>query len=278
MDVLWPLIGSWPLPLKLGFLGVAIALLILLRYFAFTSIAFGFSRLIERYSPMRRLQSKPFTSKQIKREIGYSMLSVLTFTGVVGVIILMSQAGWTRIYSDASKHGVLWFWLQIPVALLIQDWYFYWMHRIVHAPGIYEYVHNAHHRSTNPTAFAAFAFHPFEAFLEIGIFLIIVLIIPMHSIALLFVGGFSLAFNVYGHLGYEVMPRFIGKSPLGYMLNKSAYHNQHHRTYRYNYGLYTAIWDRLHGTLHPEAEQLYDRATKLETKEGLGGNASIRSE
>ena len=54
------------------------------------------------------------------------------------------------------------------------------------------------------------------------------------------------------------MPRFIGKSPVGLLMNKSAYHNQHHRTYRYNYGLYTVIWDRLFGTFHPKAEQLYD--------------------
>ncbi|MEL6388208.1 MAG: sterol desaturase family protein [Pseudomonadota bacterium] len=54
---------------------------------------------------------------------------------------------------------------------------------------------------------------------------------------------------------------FIARSPLGRWLNTSAYHNQHHRTYRYNYGLYTVIWDRLHGTLHPKAEAVFDRAT-----------------
>ncbi|MEL6172893.1 MAG: sterol desaturase family protein, partial [Pseudomonadota bacterium] len=137
-----------------------------------------------------------------------------------------------------------------------------WMHRFVHAPGIYDRVHRTHHLSTNPSAFAAFAFHPLEAVLEIAVFVVIVMLIPMTLSALILVGLFSLIYNVYGHLGYEIMPRFIAKSPLGYVLNKSAYHNQHHRTYRYNYGLYTAIWDRLFGTLHPHADRLYDEKTR----------------
>ena len=98
--------------------------------------------------------------------------------------------------------------------------------------------------------------------LEIAVFVVIVMLIPMTLSALILVGLFSLLYNVYGHLGYEIMPRFIAKSPLGYVLNKSVYHNQHHRTYRYNYGLYTVIWDRLFGTLHPHADRLYDDKTQ----------------
>ncbi len=260
-DLLTPLTETWSEPLKMAFVTSMITLLILLRYVVFTTTAFGFSRLIARVMPWRRLQSVPFTAAQIKREIGYSVLSVLVFTAVVGVIVLMSRAGWTRIYSDADQYGTLWFWLQVPVALLIQDLYFYWMHRLVHRPRMYQRVHKAHHLSTNPSAFAAFAFHPLEAVLEIGIFAVIVVVIPMHAVPLLLVSLFSLTYNVYGHLGYEIMPRFIGKSRLGFVLNKSAYHNQHHRTFRYNFGLYTVIWDRLHGTLHPRAEQLYDAVT-----------------
>ncbi|MEM6411880.1 MAG: sterol desaturase family protein [Pseudomonadota bacterium] len=260
-EFLTPLIGTWPPALKLIAVAAVVALLILLRYFLFTGAAFGVGALIERLAPWRRLQKVPFTVAQIRREIGYSMLSVLVFMVVVGVILAMSSAGMTQLYTDASQYGWLWFWVQIPVLLLIQDWYFYWMHRTAHMPLFYDRVHKTHHLSTNPSAFSAFAFHPFEAFLEIAIFLVLIVIMPVHVTALLIAGLASLAYNVYGHLGYEVMPRMIAQSPLGYWLNKSAYHNQHHRTYRYNYGLYTVIWDRLHGTLHPKADQLYDKAT-----------------
>ncbi|MEM6535188.1 MAG: sterol desaturase family protein [Pseudomonadota bacterium] len=261
-EFLAPLIETWPVGLKVVLIGAAITALIALRYFIFTGLAFGFSMLIGKMAPWRRLQKTPFTRAQVGREIGYSMLSVLTFTFVVGLIFVMTSLGWTQIYREPDAYGMVWFWLQIPVILLIQDFYFYWMHRISHRPGIYERVHKTHHLSTNPSAFSAFAFHPLEALLEIGIFFILVLIIPLHTVGLLTAGLISLAYNVYGHLGYEIMPRFVARSALGYWFNKSAYHNQHHRTYKYNYGLYTVIWDRLHGTLHPHADRLYDAATE----------------
>jgi len=261
-EYLLPLIGSWPPALKLAVIGAVIGLSVLARYLLFTGSAFGLSQIVHRLAPWRRLQPAAFTAAQIRREIADSLLSVVIFTGVIGVIVWLTAQGWTRIYSDPGAYGYLWLVLQVPAALLIQDWYFYWMHRIVHRPGLYERVHKTHHLSTNPSAFAAFAFHPLEAILEIGVFIAIVMILPMHPSSLIVAGLFSLAYNVYGHLGYEIMPRFIARSPLGYWLNKSAYHNQHHRTFVYNYGLYTVIWDRLHGTMHPRAEQLYDRASR----------------
>lgn len=256
-----PLISEWPSVIQYIVFGGFLALLIMLRYTLFTAVGFVFGAIINKLAPYRRLQKIPFTRAQVFREIAHSLTSVLVFTLVVGAIILMTQAGWTKVYTDPSELGLFWFWIQIPLVLLLQDWYFYWMHRLSHAPGIYERVHKTHHLSTNPSAFAAFAFHPVEAFLEIAIFLVLVFILPLSAQALLIVGAVSLVFNVYGHLGYEIMPRALAKGPLGYLLNKSAFHNQHHRTYKYNYGLYTTIWDRIHGTLHPHADRLYDKAT-----------------
>ena len=260
-EFLSPLISNWPSVFQLIAIASVIAFLILLRYLIFAGAAFGVGMALERLAPWRRLQKLRFSRPQILREIGYSMLSVLVFVGVVGVIIAMNSAGMTQLYNDAEKYGWAWFWVQIPVLLLIQDWYFYWMHRIVHKAPFYDRIHKTHHLSTNPSAFAAFAFHPLEAILEIAIFVVLIIVMPIHVIALMVAGLMSLAYNVYGHLGYEVMPRVIAQSSIGYWLNKSAYHNQHHRTYRYNYGLYTVIWDRLHGTLHSQADRLYDRAT-----------------
>ena len=260
-DLLSPWIGAWPEWLQVTAILVMVGSLILARYILIAGVGFGVSLLIGRIAPSRRLQKTPFTRAQVIREIGYSMLSVLVFIAVIGVIYVLYQAGWTQLYEDASAFGWLWFWLQIPVILLLQDWYFYWMHRAIHLSPFYDRMHKAHHLSTNPSAFSAFAFHPLEALSEIAIFVLLVVVLPLHITAVFTAGILSLVYNVYGHLGYEVMPRFIAKSPLGYWLNKSAYHNQHHRTYRYNYGLYTVIWDRLHGTLHPQAERLFDEKT-----------------
>lgn len=254
-------VAGWPTHFQLAAIACVIALLVLARYMVIAAGGFLISLIVGRIAPWRRLQPVPFTRAQLQREIGYSLLSVLVFTGVIGLIILMRRAGLTQLYFEPGQYGWAWFWLQIPIVLLIQDWYFYWMHRAVHTAPFYDRVHKTHHLSTNPSAFSAFAFHPIEAVLEIAIFVVLVVVMPLHVTALIVAGILSLVYNVYGHLGYEIMPRFIARSPLGSWLNTSAYHNQHHRTYRYNYGLYTVIWDSLHGTMHPKAEALYDRAT-----------------
>lgn len=261
-DLLSPWIEAWPAWLQVVAALSTIAVLILARYVLIAGAGFAVSVLVGRIAPWRRLQNAPFTRAQIQREIGYSVLSILVFMAVIGGIYVMHQAGWTQLYRDMDAYGWTWFWLQIPVVLLIQDWYFYWMHRSIHMAPFYERVHKSHHLSTNPSAFSAFAFHPLEALSEIAIFVLLIITIPLHVTAVLAAGILSLVYNVYGHLGYEIMPRFIAKSPLGYWLNKSAYHNQHHRTYRYNYGLYTVIWDRIHGTMHPHAERMFDEKTE----------------
>lgn len=255
------LVADWPAHFKLAAFSGFISALIIARYVTIAGGGFLVSLIVGRLAPWRRLQPVPFTRAQILREIGYSLLSVLVFTGVIGLIFALQLAGLTQLYFEPGQYGWAWFWLQIPVVLLIQDWYFYWMHRAVHLAPFYDRVHRTHHLSTNPSAFSAFAFHPLEAVLEIGVFVLLVVVMPLHTTALFVAALLSLVYNVYGHLGYEIMPRFIARSPIGAWLNTGAYHNQHHRTYRYNYGLYTVIWDRLHGTLHPKAEALYDRAT-----------------
>lgn len=262
IDFIRPFIAEMPVALQWGLIGGVIIVLFLSRYVLIAGLGFAFSQVLRVITPSRRLQPLPFTRQQVLREILHSCQSVLVFAGVIGIIIMLNMAGWTQMYRDPGALGWVWFWLQIPVVLFIQDWYFYWMHRISHRPGIYERVHKTHHLSTNPSAFAAFAFHPLEAILEIAIFIPILMVIPTTPSALLIVGVISLVYNVYGHLGYEIMPRALAKSPIGFLLNKSAYHNQHHRTYAYNFGLYTTIWDRLHGTLHPKAEAVYDKATQ----------------
>jgi len=261
VEFLTSLITEWhPLLQTIAYIGI-LALVVLVRYFIFTSVAYGLGELVGWLSPSRRLQDSPFTGQQIRREIINSMVSVVIFTIAGFLIVTLYSAGWTQLYTDPDQYGAVWFWLQIPAALMIHDWYFYWMHRTVHHPKLYGRVHHTHHLSRNPTAFAAFAFHPIEAVLEVAIVVIITTVLPMHGVGLTLYVLISLAYNVYGHLGYEIMPRWIAKSALGKFLNTSAYHNQHHKTFRYNFGIYTTIWDRLHGTMHPQADDYFDRAT-----------------
>ena len=39
---------------------------------------------------------------------------------------------------------------QIPVFLVIEDFYFYWVHRFLHWKRIYKYIHKVHHEHKAP--------------------------------------------------------------------------------------------------------------------------------
>jgi sterol desaturase/sphingolipid hydroxylase (fatty acid hydroxylase superfamily) len=238
---------------------VAVALLTAARYALIAGGAFALvSYFRERLAPLR-IQKIPFTQAQIWREVGFSMSTVTIFGVIAGLIFIATGgAGLPRAELPATAGEWLWAFALVPVMLLAHDFYFYWMHRLIHVSWIYPHVHRVHHLSTNPSALASLAFHPIEAVLEaVGVIAIIALIGPPLPTMIVF-GLVAFLFNVLGHLGYEIVPHAIRASRIGRWLNSSTGHNLHHRAFRSNFGLYTLIWDRAFGTIDPR----YDASLK----------------
>jgi len=142
--------------------------------------------------------------------------------------------------------------------LLIHDTYFYWTHRLMHHPSVFKYFHKVHHLSTNPSPWAAFAFHPLEAIVEAGIIVVIAFIMPVHPLAIALFLLIMMVYNVYGHLGYELYPKGFTKTRIGKWINTSINHNQHHQYFKGNYGLYFLWWDRWMGTLRMDYDQEFE--------------------
>ncbi len=80
----------------------------------------------------------------------------------------------------------------------------------------------------------------------------------MHKIAAIGFIFIAIAYNVYGHLGYEIVPRWFRKSFLFKLMVTSVHHNMHHEKFHGNYGYYFRIWDRLMGTENPNYERKFD--------------------
>jgi len=249
------------LPIYVFLLALPVA--IFLRYLFYAGGALAITSLLKRRLRPRRLQPFPFTRHQLFREAAYSALTACIFA-VVGVaaFVLNNQFGVFRFYKDIDAYGWIWFVASIPAGLLIHDFYFYWMHRLIHLPGIYKRVHAVHHLSTNPSPLSAFAFHPLEAVLEAFGYLIVLVLIPVHPIAFAIFSTFTITYNVIGHLGYEIYPSWLIRTPLKQIANTPTSHNQHHRTFNYNFGLYTLIWDHFFGTLHPRYSETFAAATR----------------
>ncbi|MEM6722397.1 MAG: sterol desaturase family protein [Bacteroidota bacterium] len=230
----------------------------LVRYFVLAGIPFLiFYWFFPRFFSLNKIQEKLAKRSDFYREIGNSLLTNLILVGVALAILKTPLRDSTQFYGDLHAHPVWWIFVSVGLSLIIHDTYFYWMHRTIHHPRLFKAFHLTHHKSTNPSPWASYSFHFLEAFLEALIIPILLFVLPLHVYALLLFGTASFLINVYGHLGYEIMPKWFYRSWLFEVLNSSVHHNLHHEKFEGNYGLYFRVWDRVMGTEHPEYEQRY---------------------
>lgn len=223
----------------------------MLQYFLFAGIPYLIFYVIFKSRLFRfKIQQKYPEHKHIQREILYSLQSMAIFTTVGTAIFALKQHGYTAIYTDLHAHSMLYFFSSIVLFILAHDTYFYWSHRMMHHKKIYPYVHLIHHKSINPTPWAAFAFHPIEAIMQVAILPIMVFLLPLHPFAIITWGLYQLALNIGGHVGFELFNKGFTQRLLTKWHNTSTHHNMHHRYVTCNYGLYFNIWDRLMGTNH----------------------------
>lgn len=232
------------------------------RYVVFAGLAFWIVWVWKKeYFQAFRIQKKFPEKEKIFHEIKYSFLTFCTF-GFVGMgVFTASKLGYTKIYYEISQYGYGYFFLSILLAILIHDAYFYFAHRLMHHKWLFKKVHAVHHQSTNPSPWASFSFHPFEAVLEAAIVPILVFIIPIHPLAIVSFLFFMTLMNVLGHLGVELYPNWFLKSKWTNWNNTSLHHNMHHQKFNCNYGLYFNWWDKLFGTNHPTYLKEFERVT-----------------
>jgi sterol desaturase/sphingolipid hydroxylase (fatty acid hydroxylase superfamily) len=233
-----------------------------LRYMLFAGIAWLLGYLIfKRPWAHRKIIQRFPPASEVRREILYSVLSMIIFGAVGAATIYAVRQGWTQLYSKLGRHSMGWFWISIVCAIVIHDAWFYWTHRLMHHRRLFCFFHRVHHLSHNPTPWAAYAFSPAEAIVQALIFPILVIIMPMHLYAFAIFMLWQILFNVAGHVGYEFFPRWLLRTPVGWILNTPTNHIMHHETLRGNYGLYFNIWDRLMGTNHRNYRQRFEEVT-----------------
>jgi Delta7-sterol 5-desaturase len=221
------------------------------RYFIIAGLAFLiFYRLFPARFEKLKIQRLSPKRQDYLREVGYSLLTFFIFSAVGVLLISPGVRPYTQLYTDISDYGWGYFALSVVLTLLIHDTYFYWSHRLMHHPRLFKLFHLTHHRSTNPSPWAAFAFSPLEAVVEAGIIVVIVFLIPIHGFAVVLFLLLMTIYNVYGHLGYEVYPQWLVNSRIGRWLNTSTNHNMHHKYFKGNYGLYFRVWDEIMNTTH----------------------------
>jgi ring-1,2-phenylacetyl-CoA epoxidase subunit PaaE len=195
---------------------------------------------------------------QIKEELINTALVIAGGVFTSPLIMYANSRGWTTLYADPFAYGIpylIFNWLTI---WLIADAWFYFMHRALHHPKLYRYIHAVHHQSLDTTPYTALSFHWLEPILLSLWIYIVIFIFPISLVALGINQVFGLLNNIKSHLGYELYPKWFNKTPLRYLVN-STHHNQHHTRYNGNYGLSLRFWDLLFKTEFDDFEKLVNR-------------------
>ena len=234
---------TWP---ALAFDLASMTLIVALRYLAVSgAFAWATARrgiVAGPADPVRR-------RLQVRREIGWSLLSAVIYAIPAGVVLaLWRRAGLSAIETDLSGWRVAWWPASIALYLFLHDSWFYWTHRLMHRPALFARVHAVHHASKPPTAWAAMSFHPWEAASGALLIPALAMIIPIHWTALGVVLTVATIMGVTNHMGWELFPERWVHGRFGHHVITASHHDAHHRHYNSNYGLYFRFWDRRCGT------------------------------
>ncbi|WP_229374310.1 sterol desaturase family protein [Fibrella rubiginis] len=255
--------------------GMAVWMIHLLRYLVVAGIFY----VIYYYWRRSRLASQKIQPRfpkndDLRREIGYSVATTAIFALVSVALFVTGIRDHNLMYAHWSDYGTAYGLFSFGALVVLHDTYFYWTHRAMHHPRLFKTMHLVHHKSTNPSPWAAYAFHPLEAVVEALIVPIASFILPLHGYTIMAFLVFMMVYNVYGHLGWELFPAHWNRHRLGRWLNTSVNHNQHHQFFRGNYGLYFRFWDEWMDTTRPDYDATFERVTTQSVPQKLDADSA----
>ena len=214
----------------------------------------------------------PHRWRDMRREIMYSISSLLIFTFLFFFLKWLIDNDYTMVYYDKEVYGIAYYCLSILLVVIIHDIYFYWTHRLLHTRWLMRHVHSVHHRSSDPTIWAAFSFHPLEAVINFGVFYVLVFTIPLHISVFFLFFFINTSNNLLGHCGFEIFPKKFTRHWVGKWFTTSTHHHMHHKFGKGNYALYFTCLDYLFSTVHSKYHTQFD-ATIVKRNENTENSA-----
>jgi Delta7-sterol 5-desaturase len=253
-------------PYLFGVTFFVLLLIINARYFFVSGVFYGlfyFWR-ADKWTT-RKIGKKKYSRKQFRREISWSVINSVSFAITGTIILWLWQQGYTRIYDDPFKYTLLWIPASLAISLLIDETYYYWIHRLMHHPVIFKKIHRIHHQSNITSPWTASAFHPLEGLLLAVVLPVTLMIVPMHPVAILTQLTVMTISSVINHLDIEVYPANFNRHKIGRWLIGATHHSLHHKQFKYNFGLYFTFWDKWKKTESPSFDADFESLTREKT-------------
>lgn len=231
----------------------AIAPMVILTLPIFLAEVRGYSLLYDNVNDFRGLPISRILNwlyQSISNLIGFHQIPSNSFINSLLQSDLHFFGGWS--YLIFSQLFFLWF----------TDFAIYLVHRWIHTPSIYKYIHKSHHKWIIPTPFASYAFNPLDGFLQSLPYHLFIFIFPLHKTVYLSLFVFV---NLWSILIHD--SDLIVGHPLEHIINGPAHHTLHHLHFTCNYGQYFTWADRLGQTYrHPTQDDQTDLIASSEKK------------
>ncbi|TPE44563.1 sterol desaturase family protein [Amaricoccus solimangrovi] len=190
-----------------------------------------------------------FKSQNIDNFLRSFFVTIPMWT-VIEVAILWCHANGIGTWLAWSDHPV-YLALLVFFAPFIHEVHFFFIHRAIHWPPLYKWIHSVHHNSINPSPWSSLSMHPVEgfAYFAVGLWH---LVIPSNPIVALFqlnIAGFG---AVNGHIGFDKLELTDETA-----LDSHAFtHYLHHKYFEVNYGGDGLIpLDKWFGTWHDGSKE-----------------------
>jgi sterol desaturase/sphingolipid hydroxylase (fatty acid hydroxylase superfamily) len=159
-----------------------------------------------------------------------SFLSGVPIWTLVQVIVLWA---WANSWGNWVSWEDHWPWLILLTLLVpaIHEVHFFCIHRLIHTPMLYKWVHSVHHNSINPSPWSSLSMHPVEHALYFGE-MFWHLLIPSNPVVAMFQLNATGYGAINGHIGFDKLELTDTTA-----LDSHAYaHYLHHKYFEVNYG------------------------------------------
>jgi sterol desaturase/sphingolipid hydroxylase (fatty acid hydroxylase superfamily) len=194
----------------------------------------------KRYEPYRISMKLSMKTPGLKRLLNIAYIAALSLGAVFGMTFLVYRYAFR---DGPTSVGRIVF--EVLAILLVYDFAYYWMHRLMHTTSGMRWVHGRHHEVRNPTAMESFYLTPAELFAGLGLLLACTWAIGPVSMY-----AFAVVFFIHTTLNITVHSGLVSKNillwPIDVLTQKHYVH--HAGSYDNNFASLTPFWDILFGT------------------------------
>jgi sterol desaturase/sphingolipid hydroxylase (fatty acid hydroxylase superfamily) len=193
--------------------------------------------------PSFKLQAKcPALTATVKRSLYYHF-------GNSALTLVASILMWRLAHRLGIHCGPLPPWHivagQLIVFIIVDDLFFYALHRLLHTRLLYRTIHRVHHRIHAPIAFTGAIMHPLEWLLVSSSVMLGPLLLGA-NIYVLWIWVFIRQWgNAEFHSGFVGPWQILSRLSLG---GGTRHHDVHHARVHGNFAIMFPLWDRVFGT------------------------------